>query len=188
MGQIDLLASGAGLGLRGTILDTSVELWDEMIAINLRSHFQLIQGVARNLIERDAPGSIAVAGSMNALGGQSNLCAYSAAKGGLVTLVRHCAHALLPHRIRVNIVNFGWMHTEGEVEIQAAAHGQDEVGLLSAASELPFGRLIQPTEAAHLVEYLLTDDSSVMTGSTINFDQSVPGSGPTTMALSGRML
>ncbi len=111
MGQVDLLASVAGLGLRGTILDTTVELWDEMINLNLRSHFQLIQGVARNLVERDAPGSIAVAGSMNALGGQSNLCAYSAAKGGLVTLVRHCAHALLPHRIRVNIVNFGWMHT-----------------------------------------------------------------------------
>jgi NAD(P)-dependent dehydrogenase (short-subunit alcohol dehydrogenase family) len=180
MGQIDLLASIAGLGLRGTILDTSVELWDEMIALNLRAHFQLIQGVARNLVERDVPGAIAVAGSMNALGGQQDLCAYSSAKGGLATLVRHCAHALLPHRIRVNIVNFGWMHTEGEIAIQAAAHGQDEAGLLRSASELPFGRLITPAEAAHLVEYLLTDDSSVMTGSTINFDQSVPGSGPTT--------
>jgi NAD(P)-dependent dehydrogenase (short-subunit alcohol dehydrogenase family) len=187
MGQIDLLASVAGLGLRGTILDTSVELWNEMVNLNLRSHFQLIQGVARNLVERDAPGSIAVAGSMNALGGQSNLCAYSAAKGGLVTLVRHCAHALLPHRIRVNIVNFGWMHTTGELEIQASAHGQDEAGLLQAASELPFGRLIEPAEAARLVEYLLTDDSSVMTGSTINFDQSVPGSGPTTEPRSDRL-
>lgn len=55
MGRIDLLASVAGLGLRGTILDTTVELWDEMIAINLRAHFQLIQGVARDLIEREAP-------------------------------------------------------------------------------------------------------------------------------------
>jgi NAD(P)-dependent dehydrogenase (short-subunit alcohol dehydrogenase family) len=72
------------------------------------------------------------------------------------------------------------LHTEGEIETQVAAHGQDEAGLLRSASELPFGRLITPAEAAHLVEYLLTDDSSVMTGSTINFDQSVPGSGPTT--------
>lgn len=187
MGQIDLLASVAGLGLRGTILDTTVELWDEMLSLNLRSHFQLIQGVARNLIERDVPGSIAVAGSMNALGGQSNLCAYSAAKGGLVTLVRHCAHALLPHRIRVNIVNFGWMHTQGEIEIQASAHGQDEAGLIQAASELPFGRLIEPVEAARLLEYLLGPGSGVMTGATVNYDQSVPGSGPTTEARPDRL-
>lgn len=180
MGQVDLLASVAGLGLRGTILDTSVELWDEMINLNLRAHFQLIQGVARNLVERQAPGAIAVAGSMNALGGQQDLCAYSAAKGGLTTLVRHAAHALLPHRVRVNVVNFGWMHTEGEVEIQATAHDHDETWLREAASALPFGRLIQPGEAAHLLAYLLSDDSGVMTGSTINYDQSVPGSGPTT--------
>ena len=139
-----------------------------MISLNLRAHFQLIKGVARHLVERGAPGAIACAGSLNAYGGQPDLCAYSAAKGGLLTLVRHAAHALLPHQIRVNIVNFGWMHTQGEIEIQASVHGHDEAWLHQAASELPFGRLIRPSEAAHLLTYLLTDDSAVMTGAAID--------------------
>lgn len=179
-GQVDMLASVAGYAARGNILDTTIEQWDEAHALNLRAHFQLIQGVARHLVERDAPGSIAVAGSLNAYGGQPDLCAYSAAKGGLLTLVRHAAHALLPHRIRVNIVNFGWIHTQGEIDIQAEVHGNDEAALTEAAAALPFGRLIDPAEAGTLLTYLLSDDSSVMTGSAINFDQSVPGSGPTT--------
>ncbi len=186
-GQVDMLASVAGHAARGTILDTSVEQWEQMHNLNLRAHFQLIQGVARHLIERDAPGSVACAGSLNAFGGQPDLCAYSTAKGGLLTLARHAAHALLPHRIRVNIVNFGWMHTQGEIDIQASVHGNDEAWLLQAASELPFGRLIQPTEAANLLSYLLTDDSGVMTGSAINYDQSVPGSGPTTAVREDRL-
>ena len=179
-GRIDLLASVAGMAERGTILDTSVDQWDTMLQLNLRAHFQLIQGVARRLVEHDRPGSIVCAGSLNAYGGQPDLCAYSSAKGGLMTLVKHSAHALLPHRIRVNIVNFGWMHTPGEIDIQAAAHGHDEQWLTEAASRLPAGRLIQPTEAAHLLTYLLSDDSGIMTGSAIDYDQSVPGAGPTT--------
>ena len=105
-GQVDMLASVAGHASRGTILDTTVDQWDQMHHLNVRAHFQLIQGVARHLVERGAPGSIACAGSLNAFGGQPDLCAYSAAKGGLLTLARHAAHALLPHRVRVNIVNF----------------------------------------------------------------------------------
>jgi NAD(P)-dependent dehydrogenase (short-subunit alcohol dehydrogenase family) len=135
----------------------------------------------------DRPGSIAVAGSLNAFGGQPDLCAYSVAKGGLLTLVKHAAHALLPHQIRVNIVNFGWMHTQGEIDIQASAHGHDEAWLHQAASALPMGRLIEPAEAAHLLAYLLTNDSGVMTGSAINYDQSVPGSGPTTARRDDRL-
>ncbi len=186
-GRIDMLASLAGYAARGNILDTSVEQWDQAHALNLRAHFQLIQGVANHLVERDAPGAIAVAGSLNAYGGQPDLCAYSAAKGGLVTLVRHAAHALLPHRIRVNIVNFGWMHTQGEIDIQASVHGKDAAWLTEAATALPFGRLITPSEAASLLTYLLSDDSGVMTGSAINYDQSVPGSGPTTAPREDRL-
>lgn len=187
-GRIDMLASVAGYAARGNILETTVELWDQMINLNMRSHFQLIQGVARHLIEEDRPGSIACAGSLNAFGGQTNLTAYSSAKGGLLTLVKHAAHALLPHQIRVNIVNFGWMLTQGEIDIQAKAHDHDEEWLRQVGSELPMGRLIQPVEAAALIEYLATDDSGVMTGSSINFDQSVPGSGPTTATRTDSLL
>lgn len=174
------VASLAGYAQRGTILDTKVDDWDAMQALNLRNHFQIIQAAAKFWVGSGQAGSIALAGSMNAHGGQGDLCAYSTAKGGLATLARHAAHALLPHQIRVNIVNFGWMRTQGEIDLHADLYGRAPQWLDEAAEELPFGRLIQPEEAAELLEYLLTARSSVMTGSVIDFDQSVPGSGPTT--------
>ncbi len=186
-GRLDMLASVAGYAARGSILDTTVEAWDRMTDLNLRAHFQLIQAVARNLVERDVPGSIVCAGSLNAYGGQPDLCAYSSAKGGLQTLVKHAAYALLPHRIRVNVVNFGWMRTQGEIDLHSQLYGRSEFWIDDAAAELPFGKLIQPEEAARLLIYLLSDDSSVMTGSSIDFDQSVPGSGPTTATRSDKL-
>jgi NAD(P)-dependent dehydrogenase (short-subunit alcohol dehydrogenase family) len=180
MGCVDGLASVAGQAPRGTVLSTSVDDWDRCVALNLRSHFQLVQATARHLVERGSPGVVALAGSLNAYGGQPDLCAYSAAKGGLVAFAKHAAYALLPHRIRVNIVNFGWIRTPGEVAVQQQVCGRPPGWLDRAGLELPFGKLIEPGEAAEVLVYLLSDRSSVMTGSAVDFEQSVPGAGPTT--------
>lgn len=179
-GGITHLASLAGAAARANIFQTDSDTWDEMIGLNLRSHFILIREISKKLVDERRDGSIVCAGSLNSYGGQPDLCAYSVAKGGLSTLVRHSAHALLPHRVRVNIVNFGWMKTAGELDVQMSAHGRDEEWLDHEASQLPFGRLITPEEAADLLVYMLSDRSSVMTGASVDFDQSVPGSGPTT--------
>nr|WP_262244141.1 SDR family oxidoreductase [Serratia liquefaciens] len=93
----------------------------------------------------------------------------------MATLTRNTAYALLRNRIRVNGLNIGWMASEGEDRIMKQYHGAEDNWLEKAAAEQPFGRLIQPEEVARTVAFLASDESGLMTGSIVNFDQSVWG-------------
>jgi NAD(P)-dependent dehydrogenase (short-subunit alcohol dehydrogenase family) len=79
------------------------------------------------------------------------------------------------NKIRVNQLNIGWMASDGEDRIQREYHGADADWLEKAAAEQPFGRLIDPAEVARAVTFLSSSDSGMMTGSVIQFDQSVWG-------------
>ena len=177
-GPVDVLVNAAGHAPRGSLLDTSIEDWDRALALNLRAPFQLMRGVGRAMVAAGRTGAIVNVGSINAHGGETDLCAYSAAKGGLVTLTRNAAYALLPHRVRVNVVNFGWMRTPGEIDSQASYYGHDEAWLDAAAAGRPFRRLITTEEAARVIVFLATAESGVMTGASLDYDQSVAGAGP----------
>ena len=83
------------------------------------------------------------------------------------------------NRIRVNQLNVGWMASDHEREIQKVAGGDDWES--EAAKKLPFGRLIDPEEAARAVNFLVSADSGMMTGAIVNFDQSVWGAVPGVM-------
>ena len=79
------------------------------------------------------------------------------------------------NKIRVNQLNIGWMASDGEDRTQREYHGADENWLEKVAAEQPFERLLSPEEVARAVAYRASDDSGMMTGSVINFDQSVWG-------------
>ena len=104
---------------------------------------------------------------------QPFIAAYCASKGALATLTRNTAYALLRNRIRVNQLNIGWMASDGEDRIQREYHGAEPDWLARAAAEQPFGRLIAPEEVARAVAFLASAESGLMTGSVVNFDQSV---------------
>ena len=116
--------------------------------------------------------------SVSALTGQPFISAYCTSKGALATLTRNTAFALLNNKIRVNQLNIGWMASDGEHEIQTKYHGAPEDWLKDAAKEQPFERLLDPNEVAKAVTFLASDDSGMMTGSVVNFDQSVWGGYP----------
>jgi NAD(P)-dependent dehydrogenase (short-subunit alcohol dehydrogenase family) len=176
-GRVDVLVNAAAITDRGTILDTSEELFDTMFAINTRGPFFLMQAAAR-LMRRDAvAGSMVNIGSMSAHGGQSFITAYCASKGALATLTRNVAFSLMPDRIRVNQLNIGWMDSPGEAAIQSRYHDAPPDWLAQAEARQPFGRLIKPAEVARAVAYLASDESGLMTGSVIDFDQQVVGAG-----------
>ena len=82
-GRVDSLVNAAGLTSRGTLLDTTPELFDAHIAVNLRAPFFLMQAVVADLVARQAPGTIVNVLSMSAHGGQPYLAPYVAAKAGL---------------------------------------------------------------------------------------------------------
>jgi len=174
-GRVDSLVNAAGLTSRGTLLDTTPELFDAHIAVNLKAPFFLMQAVVADLVARQAPGTIVNVLSMSAHGGQPYLAPYVAAKAGLAGLTRNAAHAHRWDRIRINALNIGWTDTEGEDATQRRFHGAGDDWREQASASLPMGKLGQPDEIADFVVFLLSDRSGVVTGSVIDWDQNVLG-------------
>ncbi|CAL9376327.1 3-alpha-hydroxycholanate dehydrogenase (NADP(+)) [Streptomyces sp. enrichment culture] len=174
-GRIDCLVNSAGLTSRGTLLDTTPELFDQHIAINLRAPFFAMQAAVADMVARQAPGTIVNVITSSAHGGQPFLAPYVAAKAGLAGLTRNAAHAHRWDRIRINGLNIGWTATEGENATQRAFHGAGDDWREQAAARLPMGRLGRPEEIADFVVFLLSERSGVVTGSVIDWDQNVLG-------------
>lgn len=175
LGRVDALVNAAGLTDRGTLVDTTPELFDAHIAINLRGPFFLMQAVVRHLLARGAPGGIVNVISSSELGGQPYLAPYVAAKAGLAGLTRNAAHAHRFDRIRINGLDIGWTATEGEDATQRRFHEADDGWLADASARLPMGKLGQVDEIADFIVFLLSDRSGVVTGSVIDWDQNVFG-------------
>jgi NAD(P)-dependent dehydrogenase (short-subunit alcohol dehydrogenase family) len=174
-GRLHALVNGAGMTDRGTVWDTTPELWDRIFAVNVRAPFFLMQGAAEIMRREGTPGAVVNVISMSSHGGQPFITAYCASKGALLTLTKNVAFALLRHRIRVNGLNIGWTDTPGEDRIQKAYHDADAGWLARAEADLPLGRLIKPDEVARAVAFLASDESGLMTGAIVDYDQSVLG-------------
>ena len=175
--RIDVLVNAAALTDRGNIFDTTEERYNEIFDVNVRAPFFLIQGAVTIMRREKIQGSIVNIQSMSAHGGQPFITAYCASKGALATLTRNVAHSLLKFRIRVNGLNIGWMSTPGEDRIMKKYHGAKDGWLDEAVKSRPFGRLIDPREVARACAYLASGESGLMTGSNIDFDQMVVGTG-----------
>jgi NAD(P)-dependent dehydrogenase (short-subunit alcohol dehydrogenase family) len=174
-GRVDCLVNSAGLTSRGSLQDTTPELFDAHIAVNLRGPFFLMQGAVADMLSRQAPGTIVNIISTSAHCGQSFLTPYSTAKAGLAGLTRNAAHAHRFDRIRINGLNIGWTDTEGEDATQRAFHGAGDDWRVQAGKSLPMGRLGRADEIADFVVFLLSERSGVVTGSVIDWDQNVIG-------------
>ena len=174
-GRVDALVNAAALTDRGNIFDTTEERYNEIFDANVRGPFFLIQESVLIMRREKIAGSIVNIQSMSAHGGQPFNIAYCASKGALATLTRNVANSLLKFRIRVNGLNIGWMSTPGEDHIQKTYHGAKDGWLDEAVKAKPFGRLIDPKEVARACAYLCSDESGLMTGSNIDFDQTILG-------------
>ncbi len=173
-GRIDVLVNAGALTDRGTILDTSPELFDQLFAVNVRAPFFLMQEAIRRMIRDEIAGAICNIGSISEHAGQPFISAYCASKGALATLTRNTAFSVMKNRIRVNQLNIGWMASEHERALQLAETG-DPDWEAKAAAALPFGRLVDPDEAARAVNFLVSEDAGLMTGAVVNYDQTVWG-------------
>ena len=175
-GRLDYLVNCAGITDRGNIWNTSPELWDTTFNVNVRSVFFMMQAAAK-IMRRDAiEGAIVSVASVNAHGGDTHLTAYSASKGALVTLTKNVAAALIHHRIRTHAINLGWADTPGEDRIQKQYHGRGDNWQEAAGKErMPAGRLISPDEVARMIAFLCSEESGMVTGAIIDYNQMVVG-------------
>ncbi|MET1039231.1 MAG: SDR family oxidoreductase [Aeromicrobium sp.] len=174
-GRIDGLVNAAGLTSRGSLLDTTPELFDAHVAVNLRGPFFLMQAAVADMVGRGSPGTIVNVLTMSSHGGQPYLAPYSATKAGLAGLTRNAAHAHRWDRVRINGINIGWTQTEGEDVVQREFHAADDTWLQTANASQPMGQLGQVDDLAALAVLLLSDRSGVVTGSVIDWDQNVIG-------------
>jgi NAD(P)-dependent dehydrogenase (short-subunit alcohol dehydrogenase family) len=146
-----------------------------MFAVNVRAPFFLMQDAIKIMLREKIAGSIVNVISMSAHGGQPFISAYCASKGALATLTRNVAFAALRDRIRVNGLNLGWSDTPGEDRIMKTYHDAQPGWVTKAEQGLPSGRLIKPDEVARTVAYMASAESGLMTGSVIDFDQTIRG-------------
>nr|WP_315770342.1 SDR family oxidoreductase [Rhodococcus kroppenstedtii] len=174
-GRVDSVCISAGLTSRGSLLDTTPELFDQHMAVNLRGPFFVMQAAVRDMVRRGAPGTIVCIGSISARGGQPYLAPYVAAKAGLAGLTKNAAHAHRFDRIRINTLDIGWTETEGEAVTQKRFHDAPDDWAEQAAARQPMGTLGRPEEIADAVVFLLSPRSGVVTGSVIEWDQQVVG-------------
>ena len=177
-GYVNGLVNSAANTERGGLTDTTLEMWQMHMDLNLRGPFLMMQALARHLIDTKKNGSMVNILSTSGHVGQSFLTPYSTSKGGLMTLTKNAANAMRKHRIRVNAVAPGWMETEGEADIQRRFHGGGDDWAEKAAASTPMGQLVDPDEISPLIAYLLSPSSGLITGAIINYDQHIIGAVP----------
>ena len=159
---------------RGSIDDMSVESFDLIFAINARAPFFLIQRALPHM-RKAGGGAIVNVTSIVAHGGPPFITAYCGAKAALAVMTKNIANAVRFDRVRVNALNMGWTATPGEHVTQMRWHGRSENWLAEVDREQPFGRLLRAEDIARAIAFLASDESALMTGAVVDFDQTVIG-------------
>lgn len=166
--KIDILYSNAGIEFTKPVTVTSVEEWDKVLTINLRGMFLCAKHVIPKMIENGG-GSIVNTSSGAALIGQPNLSAYSASKGGVLSLTRVLAVEYAQNKIRVNCICPGAIDTPMLRRFINSSPDPKETERQLAMIH-PLGRLGKPEEIAHAALYLASDESSFVTGHALIVD------------------
>ena len=159
LGAIELLVNNAGDVGDMTFEELTPEHWDRIVAINLTGPFNVLWTVKTGMIERQF-GRIVNVSSIAALAVRPNQLPYAAAKAGVISLTKSCCGPLAPHNIRINSVAPGAIATDMLSEVSAEMVEQ-------LRSTTPLGRLGEPEEMANVIAFLLSEESSYMTGATV---------------------
>ena len=172
---IDSFINVAAFTERGTILSTTEENYDKNFNVNVKAPLFMMQDVIKIMIRDKKKGTIAHIISMAAYSGMPFLTAYSASKGALAIMIKNVANSVSGHQIRVNGVNLGWTDTPAETVIQKQFHNADDDWLEKTEDKVPFKRLNKPLDVANILAFLCSEESGIMTGSIVDFDQTVAG-------------
>jgi NAD(P)-dependent dehydrogenase (short-subunit alcohol dehydrogenase family) len=169
-GRLDVLVNNAGIHPRGTIVETSEEVWDRVLDVNLKGMFLCCKAAIPEMV-RQGGGAIVNLGS-EAGWGKPNLLAYSASKGGVFGFSAALARDHLKDRIRVNVVVPGGTPT-GMTGVADVTFGNDPVlrplepVLERMARDTASGRANTPDDTAKAVAFLVSDDAAQISGTVL---------------------
>ena len=160
----DIVIANAGAGAQSELTDTSRELWDRIIAINLSGVFHTIQAAA-TLMKPRRSGSIVLTASTNSYDGEARLTAYNASKAGVLGILHTAANELGPFGIRVNAVCPGLIRTRLTQRLF-----DNPTYLRNYFQHIPLGRGGEPEEVAAAIAFLASDLASYITGAALLVD------------------
>lgn len=164
-GRLDIAFNNAGVGGFSPIQSYSLEDWDRVLGISLTGTFLCIKHQAARLIQQGQGGTIINVASLNAIQATEGFAAYCSAKAGVAMLTKVAALEMGRHKIRVNAIGPGLIHTPATAGMTALPGLED-----AFIHEAPIGRAGEPKDVAKLAVYLASDDSSLMTGQTLYID------------------
>lgn len=166
LGRIDAcFANAAVSAVAPSFAELTLEDWRRVLAVDLDGTFLTFRAVVRHMLARGGGGSLVATSSRLAASGQPRAQHYSAAKGGIVSLVRSLAWELGPHGIRANVLLPGWIETPMTEAIIAKPKVAERV-----LPQIPAGRWGQPADFAGIAVYLASDASAYHTGDSFIID------------------
>ena len=160
-GRIDVLVNNAAIHPRGTIAETSEEVWDRVLDVNLKGMFLCCKAAIPEMARQDG-GAIVNIGSASGWG-KPNLLAYCASKGGVFGLSAALAHDHLKDHIRVNVVVPGWTATG----MTTAAETPRPREPMQRGTKTASGRANTPGDVAKAVAFLVSDDAAQISGTVL---------------------
>jgi meso-butanediol dehydrogenase/(S,S)-butanediol dehydrogenase/diacetyl reductase len=180
-GRLDVVFNNAGIAQARPLFDVTEPEWDQMMAVNLRAVFFVLQAAARRMRQQSPiPGSelrgklIQTASIAAYRGGQNYMVHYSASKAGVVSVTRTAANVLAPLKITSNCICPGvvdtpmWAKIDADwAEIEGLAIGEAWKRRISL---IPLGRPETPDDVAGVISFLASGDSDYMTGQAIKVD------------------
>jgi NAD(P)-dependent dehydrogenase (short-subunit alcohol dehydrogenase family) len=168
LGTIDVLHANAGRLRAGTVLETGIDEWSRILAVNVTGMYLFIRATVPAM--RHDGGAIVTTGSISGLFGEPALVAYTASKAAVVNMTRSLALDLAPAGIRVNCVCPGWVDTGfNDPQFEHDQMTPDDITTLIDRT-VPMRRQGEPEEIAASVAFLASADASYITGQTLVVD------------------
>jgi glucose 1-dehydrogenase len=172
-GRIDVMVNNAGVETRTSVLDTTEEQYDRVLAINLKSAFFGTQLAAKQMIRQGGGGRIVNVSSVHEDWPMPGNTPYCLSKGGMRMLTRSAGVELAPHGVLVAGVGPGAVATPINVSTM-----QDPAKMKALDAAIPLGRMARPEEIASVVAFLASDDARYITATTIFADGGIMQSSP----------
>jgi NAD(P)-dependent dehydrogenase (short-subunit alcohol dehydrogenase family) len=160
----DVLVVNAGISRLASVAETTPDLWNRILSVNLIGAFHTLQ-IAGQQMKSARKGSVVLTASTNSFDGEADLVAYNASKAGLLGLLRTAANEWGPYGIRINAVCPGLIRTR----LTASSFSNPSV-ISDYFKHIPLGRGGEPEEVAQAVMFLASDLASYITGTTLVVD------------------
>lgn len=160
LGGLDTLVTNAGITRDGFLHKLDDKSWDDVLAVHLTGTFGCLRAAAPHL-RAEGPGRVVCISSVSGATGNLGQANYSAAKGGIVALVKSAARELARPQTTVNAIRPGFIDT-------AMTRGMPDAARAALIEAIPLGRAGRPEDVAGAVAFLVSDDAAFITGATID--------------------